>query len=116
MSADDRRRALRRGADLERHVAEALGGERRTVAWDLFTVRDDVFLPDYPNLRIDAKSRATFAHHRLFEAVRAKYCAPADTPILATRARGGEALAVMPLDFLGDLLSAVRRLREVAST
>lgn len=108
MSAGARRKALRKGADLERRVAELFGVRR---------VRRSRFdsLPDLPPMRredgslvqVEVKARARgFSSLREWIAQARSY-APDATPVLALGGDGGEHLAVLPLAELRALLGTL---------
>ncbi len=97
-----------RWKDLERHTAAALGGERVTTPWDLFQSRPDVLVCDF-GLVCDCKAYNRFAHHRLMENIKAKYCKPGEVPVLVTKEAGQHgAFATVPLEFLAELLNSER--------
>jgi len=104
-----------RWKDLERTAARKLGG-RRFPRWrDLFEKAVDVVVPDFPDLRIDCKSRARFSHHRFLREIDTKYCNANQSPVLITKGHGetGEVVS-MPLDTLAGLLNELRTLRRRA--
>ena len=101
----------RRWKDLERMAAEALGGERVTVPWQLFKARPDVVAPlPEGRLVVECKQYARHAHHRHIEKCVSLYCDHAgDVPCLVTRENGsGKAFITVPLSFLAELLNARR--------
>lgn len=104
----------RRWKALELRAAEMLGGQRVTTPWFLFQERPDFVVDDF-SLIGDCKAYARFAHHRLLEAVRSKYCSPGDTPVLVTAEPNKPPLATVPLEALAGLLNQVRNARQAAS-
>lgn len=100
--------------DLERTVAAKLGGRRKLRGANFAEEDFDVEVPDMPHWRIDAKYRASHAHHSRLREVRKKYCKDSTAvPLLVTKARGehGEVVS-MALDDFAALLTALRAARE----
>lgn len=102
--------------NLERRVAEALGG-KRIVRGNNFAVSDiDVKVPDFPHLAIDAKYRRAqpWKHHAFVEEIAKKYCGKGEltTPVLVTKSGGerGEYVTLRLQDYAA-LLNAIRGLR-----
>jgi hypothetical protein len=93
---------------LERRVAKELNGRRISRGLDFGLSVHDVELPNCPELKIDAKLRGSYKHHRLWEEVQAKYCRqPKNIAILATREKGKHRiLVVLDIGFFRELLSA----------
>lgn len=99
--------------ELERTVARKLGGKRKLRGADFSASDFDVEVADMPHLRIDAKYRASHAHHRLLREVRDKYCTDeVHVAVLVTKARGehGEVVS-LSLDDFARLISAGQRER-----
>lgn len=99
-----------RWKQLERSVAEALGGSRVLRGADFSESDVDVKVADMPNLKVDCKAHARFAHHSLVDEVREKYCHdPEDVPVLVTKAsRQIGANVTIPLEYFAWLLNVVR--------
>ena len=101
-----------RWKDLERHVADTLGGVRVVEDWTLFRQRPDVIvqLPDTRRMVVECKAYQKFAHHTLIEGCQAKYCGSNDIPALATKAAGQRgAFITLPLQFVSELLETKRK-------
>ena len=105
----DKRRS-RAWADLEIRAADILRGQRDTRRWDLFLVKDDIHVPDFPELKIDAKYRQRHSFHSLLSDIRKKYCvSDGDIPVLVTRtARESDIYCTVPLEYFAGLLDAAR--------
>lgn len=99
--------------DLERLVAAELNGVRVMRGADFSKSDVDVKVADFESLRIDAKYRQRWAHHKFLDEVRTKYCSDTDDiPILITKAakqRG--AVVCLSLSDFGILLNVIRELR-----
>jgi hypothetical protein len=106
-------RRSRAWADLETRAAEILKGQRDHTRWDLFTVRDDIHVRDFPELKIDAKYRQRHSFHALLADIRGKYCKrDGDVPVLVTRtARESDIYCTVPLEYFAGLLDAARELK-----
>jgi hypothetical protein len=91
---------------LEKRTAKLLGGRRISRGLDFSQSVYDVELPFAPELKIDAKLRGSYKHHRLWEQVQAKYCRqPGDVAVLATREKGKHRiLVVVDIEFFRRLL------------
>jgi hypothetical protein len=93
---------------LERDVASALGGRR--VLRDLYESQPDVAVDAGPyHFLVECKAWAKFAHHRLLETCRQKYCNRGETPALATRERGGRTYITVDANVFAELLQTVRQ-------
>jgi len=99
--------------NLERQTAKALKGKRilrLTAPGPSYISASDVELHALPWLKIDAKYRTRWAHHRFLEAIRAKYCrGRKDEPVLVTkqhRQRG--ACVTIRLEFFGRLCGLLK--------
>ena len=94
---------------LEREVAEILGGER-IIRKSYSEVAPDVDVKDFPTLKIDSKRYQRFRIFSLWRKVKEKYCEPADHPVLAIRESGKHnILAVIDIHLLGALLNNIRK-------
>ncbi len=97
---------------MERAIAEELGG-KRVVRADFGVSDTDVRIEDFPQLKIDSKYRAAWAHNSYLEEVAEKYAKePGSIPLLVTkqkRQRG--AIVCMYLEDFATMLDAVRDLR-----
>ncbi len=95
---------------LERKAAKMLGGKRILRGGDFSKSDPDVEVADFPELQIDAKAYARFAHHTLMAEIEEKYCTePNHVPILVTKHKNqqGEFVTV-PLWWLAELLDRIR--------
>ncbi len=95
---------------LERDVAKKLGGKRKLRGADFSQKDTDVELPDFPHWKLDAKYRASHAHHTFLREVRKKYChGKLDVPVLITKGRREHgAVVCMDLDDFANLIGALR--------
>lgn len=100
--------------DLERRIADKLGGYRRIARGQNYRISDfDVEVTDFPHWRIDAKyRRQKFKHHAMLRDIREKYCEKGDVPILVTKnaAEHGEVVSMLLDDFAG-MVNALRAVR-----
>jgi len=107
-------RQSRAWKNLERLVAKVLKGTRVLRGNDFSVKRVDVEVDDFPMLKIDAKYRQRWSHHKFLAEVAEKYCNDdVDIAILVTkhpRQRG--AVVVMDLDQFGILLDTIRDFRD----
>lgn len=102
-------------AELEEMAASKLGGRRVQRRIELFEPAPDVLVEDFPEMVVDAKLRARFAHHRLVATIREKYCTDEEVPMLITKVRNeAEIYATVPLAWLGGLLNEIRQRRDVS--
>jgi len=61
---------------------------------------------------VDCKAWAKFAHVKLIETVKDKYCGPGEVPMLICREPRGEVYATIPLATLAELLDEIRQHRK----
>jgi len=96
--------------NLERSVAEALGGTRVLRGADFSESDVDVKVDDFPLLAIDCKYRKSHAFHSLIEEIRTKYCGDGTkSPVLVTKHKNGQRNYVsMDLELLQTLLNIIR--------
>ena len=100
---------------LERDIAEALGGKRVLRGADFSQPGIDVEVADMPELKIDAKYRSSpWKHHGPLKECRAKYCAtPADIAVVVTKTKREQGAVVsMSLADFATLVNAIRSLRQ----
>ena len=96
--------------DLERSTARALGGQRILRGDDFRKSVPDVFVADRPRWKVDCKYKSSgWAHHKILDEVRRKYCAPGDVGIIVTKS-GGQKGAVVSMA-LEDFVLIVAALR-----
>lgn len=97
--------------ELEKKTAIAMTGERINRAADYGKSDYDVYVPDFPFLRVDAKYRSRHSHHSFMEEIREKYCNDGSFPVLVTKHHSGRreyvtvdlALWASILDFLRNM-------------
>ena len=99
--------------NLERLVAKVLKGQRVLRGADFSKPDIDVLVPDFECLRVDAKYRQKWAHHRYLDDVWRKYCRHrGDMPVLVTKHPHQQgAVVVMDLEHFGVLLEVIRDMR-----
>lgn len=99
---------------LERDIAEALGGKRILRGADFSQKGVDVEVPDFKQLKIDAKYRSSpWKHHGPLKECGVKYCAePTDIALVVTKTkREHGAVVSMSLADFATILGAIRHLR-----
>jgi len=94
---------------LEKTTAEILGG-KRNIRVSYSERNTDVFVKDFPQLKIDSKRYKRHAAYTLYLKVQKKYCKDdKDIPVLILRQNNKQTvLAVIDIKFLGKLLNIVR--------
>lgn len=97
---------------LEKEAAKALKGQRVSRGDDFGKSDIDVYLIDLPFVKIDAKYRASHAHHTLLKEIEEKYCKhPADVPVLVTKHHNQRGSNVtVPMYFFAELIKAFREI------
>jgi len=107
-----------RWKQVERDAAEVLGGVRVLRGGDFSESDVDVAIHDLPELKVDCKAYARFAHHSLLEEVRRKYCtSEGDVPVLVTKhSRQKGANVTVPISFFADLLDSHRALKRYTAS
>lgn len=99
--------------NLERDVAKALQGKRISRGDDFSRKDVDVEVEDFPTLKVDAKYRARWGHHKFLAEVVGKYCEEGDIPVLVTKHhRQQGAVVAVTLEHFGLLLDVIRELRD----
>lgn len=95
---------------LERNTAKALGGQRLLRGDDYRKSCPDVFVADRPRWKVDCKYKsAGWAHHKILDEVRRKYCAPGDVAIIVTKSgRQKGAVVSMALEDFVLIVAALR--------
>ncbi len=104
---------------LERDIAEALGGKRVLRGADFSESAVDVVIPDFPNIKIDAKYRSSpWKHHGPLKECRNKYCVTdVDVALVVTKTgREHGAVVCMSLGDFAGMLDTLRALQPIDST
>ena len=103
--------------DAERQFAKYVGGKRVSRGADFSKEDVDVIVPDFPEMRCDAKYRVRHAHHSFLEEIQEKYCAdPTHEPVLFTkshRQQGG--CVTVRAEYFGQLVEEARQFRQQKS-